>query len=170
LAADTRILKLEITSPVELPKLDDNTWIGYECVIEFYNGQKFSSKGVVDLVEMQSRRRTSIASPGFMAMIAETRAKRRNRLSALGLPTGIAEEVMEGKEFEEASKESKAVVPTEMKVPGVPTNKAQLMAMALKDPEVNLRPHQVLTKLGLKSFSKIEDFAKAWAILKGGKE
>ena len=167
LAADPRVLKSEITIPLEPPNLGgENIMFGYECIIEFYNGQKFSSKGWCDLNELQARRVHSQASPAFAAMIAETRSKRRNRLSSLGLPTGVAEEVMEGKEYEEATKDTVTAPKAPVTMPGVPTNKAELLAMARKG--LDLGAAGVLRKLGKGSLSEITDFAKAWEILKGG--
>lgn len=166
LAADPRVLKTNVTIPIEAPSLNDNVIVGRECTIEFWNGQKFTRTGFADLNEIQARRAHSQASPGFMAMIAETRSERRCALKALGLPTGVAEEVIEAKEYEEATKETVVAPKASATMPGVPTNKAELLAMAQK--QLSLGAAGVLRKLGKGSLSEITDFTKAWEILKGG--
>lgn len=161
LQADPRVVKSVDTKQLEAPPLIDqnNMMVGYECTTEFYNGERYHAVGWADIAELQTRRRGSNVSPGFMAMIAETRAKRRCTLAALGLPTGIAEEVSEGKEFEAASKEgivTPVVTPT---MPSVPTNLAQLLAMAYSD--LHYSAQDIANKLGM-PLDKVIDFGEAW--------
>lgn len=166
LQADPRVVKSVDTKPLEAPPLIDqnNMMVGYECTTEFYNGEKYHAVGWADLAELQTRRRSSAVSPGFMAMIAETRAKRRCTLAALGLPSGVAEEVTEGREYEEATVAEAKVAATEAAVmPSVPTNLAQLLAMAYS--ELHYAAQDIANKLGM-PIDKIVDFGDAWNKLK----
>lgn len=164
LQADPRISKSVDTRQLESPSLVDqnNMMVGYECYIEFFNGEKYHAVGWADLAELQARRVRSNVSPGFMCMIAETRAKRRCILAALGLPTGIAEEIIEGKEYEEASV-NVAPVPTPEAAPSVPTNLAQLIAKAYS--ELNYSVNDITVIVGI-PLNQITDFEAAWSKLK----
>lgn len=159
LMAEPRVVKYVDTKPLEAPPLIDqnNMMVGYECTVEFFNGEKYHAVGWADLAELQTRRRGTNVSPGFMAMIAETRAKRRCTLAALGLPTGVAEEVTEGKEFEAAAKD--VVVTPVTPMPSVPTNLGQLIAMAYTDLSYSVTDITGKLKMPL---DKITDFGEAW--------
>ena len=122
-------------------------------------------EGWADLAELQTRRKNSSVSPGFMAMIAETRAKRRVTLAALGLPAGVAEEVSEGQEYAAASESSPVTTLVTVTKPkpelGKPANLPELLARAYSEKHMSV--NQVLAKLG--SLDNITDFGKAWDTL-----
>lgn len=169
LMADTRIVRSVDTKPLEAPPLIDqnNMMVGYECTIEFFNGEKYHAVGWADIAELQARRTRTNVSPGFMAMIAETRSKRRCILAALGLPTGVAEEVTEGVEYEAASAAISKMPAVKVEpTPSVPVNLAQLLAMAYTAFHFNAQ--DLTSRLG--PLGKITDYGAAWGKLKEGQK
>jgi len=165
LQADPRILKEVVTEQlISPPMVDKNNMIaGYKATALFWNNECYTAEGWADLAELQVRRKNSAVSPGFMMMIAETRAKRRLALAALGLPAGVAEEVQEGQEFQEASSvivKPSAVIYEQKKVEFVkPKNLPEFLAKAYGDK--HLSGADCERKLGV-SLSSISDYEKAW--------
>lgn len=167
LQADPRILKSVKTSKLPSPEVKDNFMVGYHCDIVFWNGETYDSDGWADFNELQTRRRSSQVSIGFLSMIAETRSIRRAIQKCLGLPAGVAEEVQDGVEFENAEVPVKTtvVVPVPKAVIAeTPTNLAIFLAKC--QTELLLSPQEVVARLQLKSITEITNFKDSWDYLK----
>ena len=170
--ADARVVKSVRTQRIEVALDGPNPRIGYHCDIEFWNGEHYDADGWADMDELKTRRRNTKPPISFMCMIAETRSVRRATVKALGLPSSVAEDVQEGKEFDEGVTEKVVVVENaaRVKVEMPDVNQMTRAAFLTKcQAELNFNPEQVGEKIltaGVK-LEEVTDFQKAFDYLKG---
>lgn len=156
--ADPRCFKgwrEEATERIE--QSDGNVLFRKHVTALFWTGEEYGAEGWADIKEVQSRRASTEASPSFVAMIAETRAKTRALRDAIGLPFEIAEDVI-------AVNEAKYEPPTVGAGEGEITSTAELLAKASR--EFSLRRKDILGILGVDSLGKIDDLPAAWEKIK----
>jgi hypothetical protein len=171
LRADPRILKKTVSAKIS-EKIDgENTVIGYHCEMDFWNGEHYDADGWADYAELATRRQRTKPSIGFICMIAETRSVRRCTMKALGLPSGVAEEVQDGIDYTQNQTED--VTTVKVKIVTEPPNNASRAAFITRcQIELKLDPEQVakvITKAGLK-LEEVTDFEKAFEYVKNHKE
>ena len=158
--ADPRCFKSWEEEPSErIEQSDGNVLFRKHVVAVFWTGERYGAEGWADVKEVQSRRASTEASPSFVAMIAETRAKTRALRDAIGLPFEIAEDIIEAAEMR-----YEAPVIGEGEI----TSAAELLARASR--ECSLRRKDILEILGVSSLGEITDFPASWEKIKKAKE
>lgn len=172
LRSDARVLKSIKTTRILEALSSDNPTMGYHCDIDFWNSEHYEADGYADLAELQTRRQRTKPPVSFMAMIAETRSVRRCTMKALGLPTGVAEDIQEANEVEQGTTEKIVIVQTEAKAknePDASLTRATFLTKA--QVELGLTPEQVNEKLAKAGvpLEQVTDWLKAFQFLKENK-
>jgi hypothetical protein len=164
LRADMRILKQTKSTRIYEKIGGEETVIGYHTEMDFWNGEHYESDGWADYAELATRRQKTKPSVGFICMIAETRSVRRCTLKALGLPSGVAEEVQDGVEYAQTEQHVAIKV--------TPNNASRAAFISRCQIELMMNPEEVAkalepTKVKL---DEITDFTKAFDYLMELKE
>jgi hypothetical protein len=94
-------------------------------------------------------------------MIAETRSVRRCTLKALGLPSGVSEEVEDGIEYDKNTEKPASIIVT-------PNNASRAAFITKCQDELKLTPEKVaeILKPSNVSIDSIKDYVKAFEYIK----